>query len=492
MKKTIGFKNASITVTTPDGKDLAPKLKKVIWDYMNEMRGYSPTNNLDITAFMLYCSYVSRNAEDFGLDDFSFNYNYSIDMVLSHLGNDYLARDFMFYYMGLCEKNPILPDLRDMELYPCDLSRAITSWMKVLDASKLSLVEGASYETAHTIQTVLAEMMTSTSGRHEGECSSQLPVAGLVVNLADVEGKDVLDFACGNGIYLATALSHGASAVHGRDINLIATYLAKIMCFFADPQHAHDVSAADALTAASVTRTTQRVLVSPPVGMPLNAYRIPETGYFADTLETLVGKDAPQPRNFEDFCVAKALAALEDGGVAVLHVSNSFLFHQHKGREAIRRAIVEKGYLRTVIELPGGCIPATGIKSALLVLQKEVTDEGVYIVDFDSKELDGKGYITKGRGQTEITEAGIEWLVDTVAKREEIPFVSTIADREAILTSGSNLCYSVYGEVYDYQTVLEQTRTTKDIVTDIKATQATIEELDTQIAAILDAIDKEA
>ena len=491
MQKTIGFKNASITVSAPDGKDLAPKLKKVIWEYMSEMRGYSPTDNLDITALMLYCSYVSRNADDLGIEDF--NFRYSIDRVLDLLGNQYLAMDFFYYYKELCTKNAVMPDLRDMTLYPCDLSKAITSWVKILDASKLSLVEGMNLKTAHTIQKVLAEMMTSANlGRSEAASSSQLPIAELVVNLAGVEGKDVLDFACGNGIYLATALSHGARAVHGRDININATFVAKILCFFADPRHAHDVSDADALTAESVTKESQRVLVSSPAGMLLNDYGISDKDYFVETYEKLIGKDGPRSRNFEDFCVAKAIDSLEGGGIAILHVSTSFLFHQQKGREAVRRAIVDEGYLRTVIELPGGCVPGTGIKSALLVLQKEPTGEGVYIIDFDSKGLDGKGFVNKGRGQSEITETGIEWLLKTIAKREEITLVSTLVDREKVLATGSRLSYSDYGDVFDYQSVLDQTRTTIEITADIAATKLKIEELDDQIATLLCDIDKEA
>ena len=185
-------------------------------------------------------------------------------------------------------------------------------------------------------------------------------------------------------------------------------------------------------------------------------------------------------------------ARRKEGGIAVLHVSNSFLFHQHKGREAIRRAIVEKGYLRTVLELPGGCIPATTVKSALLVLKKEPTNEGVFIVDFDSKELAGKGYVTRGRGQTQVTEAGIEWLLKTVANREKISLVSTLVEREKILASGSRLSYSDYGDVFDYQSILDQTRTTIEITTDIAATKLKIDNLDEEIAMLLGDIDKEA
>ena len=116
--------------------------------------------------------------------------------------------------------------------------------------------------------------------------------------------------------------------------------------------------------------------------------------------------------------------------------------------------------------------------------------DGVLIVDLDSKELADKGYVTKGRGRCEITDRGIDWLTKVVQDRDEIPLVSTVADRERILTSGSNLCYSTYGDVFDYDSILAETRSTKDIMGDMRAAQASIDSLSEQIADILNSIEK--
>ena len=177
-------------------------------------------------------------------------------------------------------------------------------------------------------------------------------------------------------------------------------------------------------------------------------------------------------------------------GVAVLHVSASFLFHQQRARQTLRSALVEGGHLQAVIELPGGIIPGTIVKSALLVIGKQPVNDGVLIVDLDSKELADKGYVAKGRGRCEITEAGVDWLAKTVEGREEIPLVSIVANRERILATGSNLCYSTYGDVFDYDSILAETRSTKDIMDDIKAARASIDSIGEQIADILNSIEK--
>lgn len=488
MRKKVGFKFASVSVSTPDGKDLASKLQKLIWVFSDEMRPNDPNDTLDLATFMLYCSYVSRNAEDLGLDDFDLNY--SIDEVKDKLGNKYVASGFVDYYAGLCDQSASLPDLRGIELRAYDLSRAITSWSSTLDASGLSLMEGPDGETAVTIQRVLAETLSSDAwGRYGGEFSTPLPIAELAARLADVEGKSVLDFACGNGIYLAAALSRGASSATGRDISVQAVMRAKVLCFFADPSTRHDIAAASALTAASATLPAQRVFVAPPLGMRLREFDIQDKGYYADVLSSVTGEGVTGAPNMEDFCVAKAFASLADDGIAILHVPASFLFHRQKARQTLRRALVEGGNLQTVIELPGGVIPGTGVKSALLVIAKQPTDEGVLIIDLDSKETADKGYVSKGRGRCEITDTGIGWLTKVVQDRDEIPLVSTIADRERILASGSNLCYSTYGDVFDYDSILAETRSTKDIMDDIKAAQASIDPISDQIADILNSIE---
>lgn len=489
MRKKIGFKFASFSVSTPDGKDLAPKLQKLLWSYMDKMRPCDPTDILDLSAFMLYCSYVSRNVDELGLDDFDLDF--LIDETRERLGNVYVATDFVDYYAGLCTQNNNLPDLRGIDLRTHDLSKAIAAWTEMLDASGLSLMEGNGCETASTIWHVLAETYASDYwGRRSGELATPLSIADLATRFAGVEGKSVLDFACGNGIYLSTALSKGAASACGRDINIQAVMRAKISCFFADPTTRHDIVIADALTVASATAPAQCVFVAPPLGMRLREFDIPERGYYADVMASAVGDSAMRTPNMEDFCVAKVLASLTDDGTAVLHVSASFLFHQQRSRQTLRRALIEGGHLRTVIELPGGVIPGTGVKSALLVIGKQPTEDGVLIVDLDSKELADKGYVTKGRGRCEITEAGVDWLVKTVEDREEIPLVSTVADRERILASGSSLCYSAYGDVFDYDAILDETRSTEDIMDDIRVAQAGVDSLGEQIADILNSIEK--
>ena len=449
---------------------------------------------LDFIAFMEYCSYVSENARSLGLRDF--DQRYSIAEVRRNLGNEYLASDFVEYYAGLCLKNPALPDLRGISLHVRDLTEAISNWAAssfeaLLDLPSSLMAEDADRTVALSTWLNLVGLFSSgVFGKQASDLYSSTSMANTVVRLADVEGKSVLDFACGNGIFLSTALANDAASICGRDINIQAVMRARILCFFANAGALRDIEVGNLLACSSTTTSAQRVLVAPWFGARIRELDIQEEDYYADVLGQLVGEGSVGALDMEDFCVAKAFASLAEDGIAVLHVSASFLFHQQKARRELRRALVQKGYLRTVIELPGGCVPGTRVKSALLIIGKQPTEDGVLIVDLDSKELADKGYVSKGRGSCEITETGIDWLAKTVEQRDEIALVSTVADREQILASGSNLCYSTYGDVFDYDTILEETRSTVDIMGDIRAAQASIDSLGEQIADILNTIEK--
>lgn len=490
MRKKLGFKLASITVSTADGESLAPKLADLLWDYMGRMRSsVDMSDAFDFAAFMLYCSYVSRNAEDLGV--IGLDMEYSIDEVKDNLGNKYVAGDFIRKYAKL-KAGCNLPDLSGASFGIPDPSKAIMTWCDALTASGLSLMEGDdSFSAAKTIRGVLSEVGSSDRwpGSYRATASSR-SVSELAVRLAGVEGKSVLDFACGDGVFLSCAEANGAASVFGRDVDSVAVMRSKISCFFADPTCPADVRAADALQPdASFPGVAERVLVAPPMGMQLRGSE-GDSPYLLQTYQAALGELPAYSRHAEDLFVAKALASLDAGGIAVLHVSASFLFHQQKGRQALRRALVEGGHIRAVIELPGGCIPGSSVKSALLVLGKEKGD-GVFIVDLDSKELAGRGYISKGRGKCEITDEGVEWLAGIVKTREEVDMVSTFVPPDEVLEGDCNLCYSAHGAVYDFASVLEARRSPAEIQDEADKARGIINELSEKIDSILSVLERQ-
>ncbi len=488
MLKRTCDKSFSFAVLAPEDRAFASKLKTLLLSYAESMRKDDPNDVLDLATFMLYCSYVSCNADKLGLKEF--DRTYSIDEASANLGNKYLAAGFIEYYAGLSAQSDALADLRGIAFRSSDLSNAISGWIKALNASGLSLVERDDKTLSSVIWFALAQAHVSGVWGKNGYEFSTLPcIADLAATLVDVKGKTTLDFACGNGTYLASALLGGAASICGRDINERAVTKAKVGCFFADPTKRHDIAEMDAFESEASMARAQCVFAAPPFGTRLRRYDLQGKAYYARVMASLLGGGAVPAPDAEDFFVAKSFDSLTDDGVAIVHVTSGFLFHQQKVRQSLRRALIEGGYLRTVVELPGGCVPGSAVKSALLVIGKRPSSEGVLVVDLDSKGLPERDYVIKGRGTCEITEAGIAWLSKVVHQQEEIPVVSIVVDRQKLIDSGSNLCYSTYGAAFDYKTALDQIRPVAEVVNDIKAVQKEIDSLGKQIADILDDIE---
>lgn len=68
--------------------------------------------------------------------------------------------------------------------------------------------------------------------------------------------------------------------------------------------------------------------------------------------------------------------------------------------------------------------------------------------------------------------------------------LQTVSTGQSVAMAMLNLCYSTYGDVFDYGSILADTRSADDIMGDIKTAQASIDSLSEQIADILTSIEK--
>lgn len=493
MQKKDGFKVATYESSTLSGENFIKDFETLIWDYVGKLRATDSAEIAsDLAAYLAYCSYVSRNAKELGVSNFSGEY--SIDNAKNNLGNKYVAQQFVDQYANLTAPDCNLPSFTGIELQAHDLSAAIKEWCELLVNSKLGLLDSKdTFEVAKNIWKVLARVTTSERwGATRMSSSSSVSVATAMARLAQVEEKRVLDFVCGDGVFLSSAAASGATAVVGKDIDVAAMVRAKILCFFANPKCDASIEEADVLKASvNDNEKFDRVLAAAPMGMQLKDYEVGDGTYASTVYEKGIGALPAHSKFIEDYCIAKALTSLSPDGVAVFQTSASFLFHQQKGRKLLRKSLVENGHVRAVIELPGGCVPCTSVKSALLVLDKNASSEGVLIVDMDSKALNGLGYISKSRTKCEITDVGIDWLEDILASREEIPLVSTVVSPETLKENEYGLYYSAYGTVFDYEQALKNTRSTGAIRADIEEANKTVEELNARIDSILAALKKD-
>lgn len=458
--------------------DLA-EIRSIINLYLSDSRHLAELEDLiDIAAFMMYATYVSRNYQilSINLDPI-----FRVDAAPARMGNDYVAHQFVEAYETLespcCKLPRVELDLKRR----VDMQKAILAWVRALDRSSFPLKETEGFDIAHSIAGALEEAYSMDDGRIAYQFASYTPLAKLIVSLGDVNGKSVFDPACGFGSFLAEASFAGASSLTGSDIDPHALQRARLLTFFADPRGSIALASENSLL-RSEGKLFDRILCAPPLGMRITRSDIEECAHAVMPLED---GTAPSGPHGEDYFIARTLAELNDDGIVVLHLSPSFLYQQQKSRREFRQALVAQGHIDAVIELAGGCVPGTAVKSAVVILSKEPSQHDVLLIDAASRALEGKGYFDQSRRMCIPTEAGIEWLSETVRNREEIPSVSVLVPRKRIIETDADLCFATYGDVYTDE---ERARPTSDILTDIQDSRRRIDELDVQIDQILTAL----
>ena len=464
--------------TTNATTDLT-EIRSIINSYMSDSRPLAELEDLiDIAAFMMYATYVSRNYQilSINLDPI-----FQVDAAPARMGNDYVAHQFVEAYEMLESPCCKLPHVEFDLKRRVDMQKAILAWVRTLDRSSFPLKETEGFDIAHSIAGALEEVYSMDDGRLACQFASYTPLAKLIVSLGDVNGKSVFDPACGFGSFLAEASFAGASSLTGSDIDPHALQRARLLTFFADPRGSIALASENSLL-RSEGKLFDRILCAPPLGMRITRSDIEECAHAVMPLED---GTAPSGPHGEDYFIARTLAELNDDGIAVLHVSPSFLYQQQKSRREFRQALVAQGHIDAVIELAGGCVPGTAVKSAIIILSKNPSERDVLLIDATSEALEGKGFFDQTRRQWSPTKTGIKWLTETVRNREEIPSVSILVPRERIVETDADLCFATYGDVYTDEV---KTRPTSDILADIGKSHDRAEKLDAQIGAILTAL----
>lgn len=448
----------------------------------NRDRSLERYDAMNIAAYLMYASYISRNADMF--DVLNLDPVFKMDTMCQHLGNDYVASQFLDAYSEL--RSPIceLPSVRLEPRQYYDLQSMLLTWADLLRDPNLSLKDDESLGTARCIARVMEEVFTEGVGKSDCQWASYAPLASLVVSLADVEGKSVYDPACGNGVFLAEAAFKGAASLRGGDVDGGAAMRAKLLAFFSDPCLPVEIATEDSLRTGIGSRY-DRIVCTPPFGMRLPRGKM--SGY-AEELSEALGIGAFNGSYGEDLFIAKALAELAEDGVAVIQVVSSFLYHQQRARRELREALVSQGHISAVVELPGGCAPGTAVVTSLIVLTRKPQDGDVLLVDMASKTVEDKGYFDQSRRMCVPTEAGIEWIADVVRSRREVPGVSILVSRDRIVQTDCSLRYSTYGEVPASGVSY---RPTELILSDIDKAQREVEALGVLIGGILTALQRD-
>lgn len=326
----------------------------------------------------------------------------------------------------------------------------------------------------------LMQMYASQAGKSGGEYYTPQEVSELLARLT-VIGKTrvnrVYDPAVGSGsLLLKFAKVLGQENItegfFGQEINLTTFNLARINMFVHGVNYdKFNIAHGDTLTDPKHWdfEPFQAIVSNPPYSIKWAGKNDPVL--INDPRFAPAGVLAP-PSKADLAFTMHVLSWLAVDGTAALVQFPGVLYRG--GAEAkIRKYLIDNNYVEAVIQLPADMFFGTTIATCILVLKKSKSDNNVLFINA-SEEFTRVG-------KNNVMNAGHrQRVIDTVEKREEVEYFSTLATAEEIAENDYNLSVSSYVEA-------EDTREVIDIV-ELNAEIAQIVKRQTELRTSIDAI----
>ena len=122
---------------------------------------------------------------------------------------------------------------------------------------------------------------------------------------------------------------------------------------------------------------------------------------------------------------------LKSNGIMTIVLPHGVLFRGGDERE-IRKNLIEKNNIDTIIGLPANIFFGTGIPTIIMILKKQKNNTDIQIIDAS------KGFIKEGKNN-KLRACDIKKIVDAVINRCDIPKFSRIVSRDEIRKNDYNL-----------------------------------------------------
>ena len=207
-----------------------------------------------------------------------------------------------------------------------------------------------------------------------------------------------------------------------------------------------------------------------------------------------IGSDDPTLINDERFAPAGVLAPKSKADFAfVLHALNYLsskgraaivcfpgIFYRRGAEQKIRKYLVDKNFVETVISLAPNLFYGTSIAVNILVLAKNKHDTKIQFIDASGEE-----FFNKETNNNVMYDHHIQQIVDMFDSKVNIAHVSQLATYEKIVANDYNLSVSTYVEAKDTREKIDIT----ELNAEIKSTVRKINQLRSDIDAIVTEIE---
>jgi len=272
----------------------------------------------------------------------------------------------------------------------------------------------------------LMRHFATESGKSKGQFYTPAEVSRIMAQLVGLSSassaqQTIYDPTCGSGSLLlkahSVALRKGHDlAVYGQEMDVATAGLARMNmilheCPGAEIERENTLSAPAYLNADGSLKTFDFVVANPPFSNKNWTNGLDPKNDEYDRF----GLGVPPKKNGDYAFVLHMLASLKTTGKAAVILPHGTLFRG--GSEAvIRRGIIEKGYIKTIVGLPANLFYGTGIPAIILILDKEDAPARKHIFMVDAS----KGFKKDGN-KNRLRERDIHRIIDVVAQGADVP-----------------------------------------------------------------------
>lgn len=339
---------------------------------------------------------------------------------------------------GYSERNALL----------CKVIRTISNGLADLSAENDDL--GDAYE-------YLIGQFAAGSGQKAGEFYTPQMVSTILSKIVTLDCQEpktgkknkidrVLDFACGSGSLLLNVRREmgekGIGKIYGQEKNITTYNLARMnMLLHGVKDTEFEIHHGDTLVNdwdilneenPSKKMTFDAIVANPPFSLRWD----PKEETAKDFRFSGFGV---APKSAADFAfLLHGLHFLSDNGTMAIILPHGVLFRGGK-EEVIRKELLKKDYIDSIIGLPANLFYSTGIPVCVIVLKKCRKNDKILFINASSEE-----HYEKGKRQNFLREKDIEDIIEAYKNRETISRYAREVPLSEIKDNGYNLNISRY------------------------------------------------
>jgi type I restriction enzyme M protein len=264
----------------------------------------------------------------------------------------------------------------------------------------------------------LMRHFATESGKSKGQFYTPAEVSRILAKVVGIgsgtkQDQTVYDPTCGSGSLLLKAASEAprGMTIYGQEKDNATWALARMNMILHGNEIA-DIAKGDTITSPHFTsgaqlKTFDYVVMNPPFS----------TKSWSNGLENEFGRfefGRPPRKNGDYAFLLHALKSLKSTGQAAVILPHGVLFRGN-AEATIRKALIERGYIKGVIGLPPNLFYGTGIPACIVVLDKENAQArtGIFMIDAS------KGFMKDG-AKNRLRNQDLHKIVDVFNKQTEI------------------------------------------------------------------------